>query len=123
MAIIALRLMGFFPGIPYTSLNGLFPYMWVAILLQALSGATLWMTKPAQYLADGMFEVKFTLVIVSAIVLAIFQRTMNEEAAKWDLAGAVSPRGLKIGLASAVLWAGVTIGGRLTAYLGSLYLQ
>jgi hypothetical protein len=123
MAIIALRLMGFFPGIPYTSLNSLFPYMWVTILFQALSGATLWMTKPAQYLGDGMFEVKFTLVIVSAIVLAIFQRTMNEEAVKWDLAGAVSPRGLKIGLASAVLWAGVTIGGRLTAYLGSLYLQ
>jgi hypothetical protein len=123
MAIIALRLVGFFPGIPYTSLNSLFPYMWVAILFQAVSGATLWMTKPAQYLGDGMFEVKFTLVIVSAIVLAIFQRTMNEEAAKWDLAGAVSPRGLKIGLASAVLWAGVTIGGRLTAYLGSLYLQ
>ncbi|HEY7298936.1 MAG TPA: hypothetical protein VH684_13600 [Xanthobacteraceae bacterium] len=70
-----------------------------------------------------MFEVKVTLVIGSAIVLAIFQSTMTKEAAKWDVAGAVSPRGLKIALASAVLWAGVTIGGRLTAYLGSLYLQ
>jgi hypothetical protein len=47
MAIIALRLIGFFPGIPYTSLNSLFPYIWVAIVFQALSGATLWMTKPA----------------------------------------------------------------------------
>ena len=123
MAIIALRLLGVFPGIPYASLNSLFPYIWVAIVFQAVSGATLWMTKPAQYLGDGMFEVKFTLVIVSAVVLAFFQRTMREEAAKWDLAGAVSPRGLKIGLVSAFLWAGVTIGGRLTAYLGSLYLQ
>jgi hypothetical protein len=123
MAIIALRLLGFFPGIPYRALRSLFPYVWVALVFQALSGFTLWMTKPAQYLADGMFEVKFALVVISAVVLLVFQRTMTEEAAKWDAAGAVSPRGLKIGLASCVLWAGVTIGGRLTAYLGSLYLQ
>jgi hypothetical protein len=123
MAIIGLRLLGLLPGIPYRSLNSLFPYVWVALVFQALSGFTLWMTKPGAYLADGMFEVKFTLVIVSSVVLWFFQRTMKEEAAKWDAVGAVSPRGLKIGLASAVLWAGVTIGGRLTAYLGSLYLQ
>jgi hypothetical protein len=123
MAIIGLRLLGLLPGIPYRSLSSLFPYVWVALVFQALSGFTLWMTKPGAYLADGMFEVKFTLVIVSSVVLWFFQRTMKEEAAKWDAVGAVSPRGLKIGLASAVLWAGVTIGGRLTAYLGSLYLQ
>jgi hypothetical protein len=67
--------------------------------------------------------VKFTLVIVSSVVLWFFQRIMKEEAAKWDAAGAVSPRGLKMGLASALLWACVIIGGRMTAYLGSLYLQ
>jgi hypothetical protein len=123
MAIIGLRLLGFFREISYYCLNSLFPYIWVAIVFQVLSGFTLWMTKPAQYLADGMFEVKFTLVIISAIVLWYFQKIMKNEAAKWDVAGAVSPRGLKIGLGSCLLWAGVTIGGRLTAYLGSLYLQ
>jgi hypothetical protein len=123
MAIISLRLLGLLPGIPYSSLNSLFPYVWVALVFQVLSGFTLWMTKPGAYLRDGMFEVKFKLVIVSAVVLWFFQKTMKEEAEKWDAVGAVSPRGLKIGLASCVLWAGVTIGGRLTAYLGSLYLQ
>ena len=47
---------------------------------------------------------------------------MRQEAAAWEAKGAVSPRGLKLVSASCLLWAAVTIGGRLTAYLGSLYL-
>ena len=109
MAIIGLRLLGLFPGVPYGSLNSLFPYVWVALAFQVLSGFTLWMPKGAQYLNDGMFDVKFTLVIVSSVVLWFFQRIMKEETAKWDAAGAVSPRGLKIGVASALLWACVII--------------
>jgi hypothetical protein len=123
MAIIGLRLFGFFPGIPYTSLRALIPYIWVSVFFQVISGFTLWMTKPGAYLADGMFEMKFTLVIIASIVMVFFQRTLKAEAAKWDAVGAVSSRGLKIGTASCLLWASVLIGGRLTAYLGSLYLQ
>ena len=123
MAIIALRLFGFFPGIPYNSLRSLIPYIWIAIVFQAFSGFTLWMTKPAAYLGDYMFEVKFTLVIVASLVMAWFQKVLREEGAKWDAAGVVSSRGRTWGLASSLLWCCVLIGGRLTAYLGSLYLQ
>jgi hypothetical protein len=123
MAIIALRLFGFFPGIPYSSLRSLIPYIWISVAFQVVSGFTLWMTKPGAYLADGMFELKFTLVIVASAVMVWFQKVLREEAPKWDAAGVVSSRGRKIGLASSLLWAGVLIGGRLTAYLGSLYLQ
>ena len=79
------------------------------------------MTKPAQYLADGMFEVKFTLVIVAIVVMWFFHNTMKREAAAWEVKGTVSSRGLKFVAATCLLWAAVTIGGRLTAYLGSLY--
>ena len=123
MAIIALRLFGFFPGIPYNSLRSLIPYIWIAIVFQAFSGFTLWMTKPGAYLGDYMFEVKFTLVIVASVVMAFFQKVLREEGAKWDAAGVVSARGRNWGLASSLLWCCVLIGGRLTAYLGSLYLQ
>jgi len=123
MAIIALRLFGFFPGIPYSSLRSLIPYIWISIVFQAFSGFTLWMTKPGAYLGDYMFEVKFTLVIVASVVMAFFQKVLREEGAKWDAAGVVSSRGRKWGLASSLLWCCVLIGGRLTAYLGSLYLQ
>jgi hypothetical protein len=120
--IIGLRLFGLFRTIPYTSMNKLIPFIWFGVACQVVSGLTLWMTKPAQYLADGMFEVKFTLVIIASVVTWFFHGILREEAAKWDLAGTVSTRGLKFGGATCLLWAGVIIGGRLTAYLGSLYL-
>jgi hypothetical protein len=121
MFIIGLRLIGLFKTIPYTSLSKLMPIIWIAVFFQVISGFTLWMTKPAQYLGDGMFEVKFSLVVIASVVMWIFHRTMLREAADWEAAGKVSPRGLKIGVAACLLWAAVTIGGRLTAYLGSLY--
>ena len=123
MAIIGLRLMGRFEAIPYPLLNKLIPFIWVAIACQFVSGFTLWMTKPAQYLADGMFEVKFTLVIIACIVMAYFQGTLRREAAAWQASGKVSPRGVRLGTTACVMWAAVVIGGRLTAYLGSLYLR
>ena len=121
MFIVGLRLLGLFQTIPYTSLNKLIPIVWFAFVCQVVSGFTLWMTKPAQYLADGMFEVKFTLVVISAVVTWYFQRTLNRESATWQAQGAVSSRGVKFAAVTALLWAAVTIGGRLTAYLGSLY--
>lgn len=123
MAIIGLRLTGLFRAIPYAALNQLIPYVWVAVAFQVVSGFTLWASKPAQYLSDGMFEVKFALVIIGCVVTGYFTGTIRREAAAWDATGKVSPRGVRLGTASFLLWALVVIGGRLTAYLGSLYLR
>jgi hypothetical protein len=122
MFIIGLRLLGLFRTIPYTSLPALIPFIWVSLVLQAISGATLWTTKPAAYLRDGMFEVKLTLVLLASIMMGLFHSTIRREVAAWEAAGAVTPRGIKFAVGACLLWAAVTIGGRLTAYLGSLYL-
>ena len=84
-------------------------------------GVTLWMTKPTQYLADGMFEVKFILLLIAIVVTWQFHRSMVREAAAWQAKGGASPRGRRLAIAACLLWAAVTIAGRLTAYLGSLY--
>jgi len=123
MAFIGMRLLGLFRTIPCESFLRLIPLIWIAYGFQAISGFTLWMTKPDRYLADGMFELKFTLVIVAGIVMWIFQQTLKREAHDWDASGKISPRGQKLVVTSFLLWAGVTITGRLTAYLGQLYLQ
>jgi hypothetical protein len=120
--IIGLRLFGLFQTIPYSAMNRLVPYIWFAAACQIISGITLWMTKPAQYLADGMFEVKISFLVIAIVVMWYFQQTMRREAASWDAKGAVSPRGLRLVSAACLLWAAVLVGGRLTAYLGSLYL-
>ena len=38
------------------------------MVFQAISGFTLWVTKPAQYLGDVMFDTKFALVIIAFVV-------------------------------------------------------
>ena len=121
MFIIGLRVFGLFGPIPYAAMNKLMPFVWVAVAFQIMSGVTLWMTKPTQYLADGMFEVKFILLLIAIVVTWQFHRSMVREAAAWQAKGGASPRGRRLAIAACLLWAAVTIAGRLTAYLGSLY--
>lgn len=118
--IIALRLLGLFETIPYASLNRLFPVIWVALVIQFLSGFALWITKPAQYVADGAFVLKFALVIVGIVMTMYFYGMMKREAASWDAAGAVSSRSVKLVAATLLVWCSVLIAGRLTAYLGAI---
>jgi hypothetical protein len=119
--IITLRLLGLFEAIPYSSLNRLFPVMWVALAVQFLSGFVLWMAKPTRYVADGAFVLKLSLVIVGIILTLYLYRTMKREAAAWDAAGAVSSRAMKFVAADVLVWSGVLVAGRLTAYLGPIY--
>jgi threonine/homoserine efflux transporter RhtA len=120
--IMAMRLFGLFRTIPYTALPKLFPYIWVAICFQVASGFTLWMSKPARYVKDGVFDIKFSLVVIGIVLLVYFQRTITQESPDWQKAGKVTSKGLRFAAAAALCWAFVIIMGRLTAYLGSLYV-
>ncbi|HEX5281414.1 MAG TPA: hypothetical protein VFW28_15150 [Micropepsaceae bacterium] len=118
--IIGLRLLGFFRMIPVTSLSRLFPVIWAALLLQFLSGFTLWMSKPARYVADGAFMLKIALIVVGIILTLQFYRTVNHEAGSWEAQGTVSARGVRFVAAALLVWGSVLIAGRLTGYLGSI---
>jgi hypothetical protein len=118
--IISLRLLGLFGTIPYAAVNRLFPVIWIALVIQFLSGFVLWVTKPTRYIADGAFVLKFSLIIVGIILTVYFQGTISREAATWQANGVVSSRGVKFVAASLLLWCTVLIAGRLTAYLGAL---
>ena len=119
--IISLRLLGLFEAIPYTSLNRLFPVIWAALLLQFLSGFTLWTAKPTRYVTDTAFVLKLLLVIVGIILTLYLYRTIKREAATWEAAGSLSSLGVKFVAANLLVWCGVVVAGRLTAYLGPLY--
>ena len=121
MAIITLRMLGLFRTIPYSAVQGLLPFIWVALVVQVVSGLTLWMTKPVQYLGDGMFEIKMMFLLASIIVTVMFQRIVRNEVSSWDTGRKATPRGARFAVATGLLWAAVLVGGRLTAYLGSLY--
>ena len=118
--IIGLRLLGLFELIPYSLLNRLFPVIWVALVLQLLSGFALWSTKPTQYVVDVAFVLKFSLVIVGTILTLSLYRTVKREAASWEAKGAVSSRGVQFVAAALVVWCVVLVASRLTAHLGAI---
>jgi hypothetical protein len=118
--IINLRLLGLFETIPLASLNRLFPVIWAALVLQFLSGFTLWMAKPTRYVADVAFVLKFLLVIAGIVLTSYFYGTIKREAAAWEAKGAISSRGVKFVAATLLVWCSVLIAGRLTAFLGSI---
>jgi hypothetical protein len=119
--IMGLRLAGLFRTIPTPSLQKLIPIIWACLALQAFSGILLWMTKPARYLSDGLFDVKLAFIVTGAIMTMYFQRTLRAESAGWAQTGVVSQRGLQFVAAVALAWSAVLVTGRLTAYLGQLY--
>jgi hypothetical protein len=121
--IIGLRFVGVFRMISYTSLLRFFPVIWIGVVIQVLSGGSLWMTKPARYTGDSMFDTKFSLVVLGVIVTIFLRNIMTREAAAWDAAGGVSLRGKWFAAAAVLVWTFVLVAGRLTAYLGTLYMQ
>jgi hypothetical protein len=54
-------------------------------------------------------------------VTVMFQRIVRSEVSSWDTGRKATPRGARLAVATGLLWAAVLVGGRLTAYLGSLY--
>ena len=119
--IMGLRLLGLFRTIPPSSLQKLIPFIWVCLGIQAGSGILLWLTKPARYLTDGLFDVKMFFVILGFFMTMQFQKTIQREAAGWDSSGTISRAGLRFVGLTAFAWAAVLVMGRLTAYLGQLY--
>jgi hypothetical protein len=120
--IIALRLLGFFRTIPYTSLNkSLTPLIWCAVVMQVISGFSLFLTKPPRYATDPMFLTKMAFLIAGIFLTFHLQKILRAEAAGWRATQTVSKRGTQIAALAALAWACVLIMGRLTAYLGQLY--
>ena len=117
--IICLRLFGIFETIPYASLRRLFPVIWAALVLQFLTGFALWMTKPTRYVADVAFLLKLLFVIVGIVLTSYLYGFIKREAESWEQGGVSSPA-IKFVPFSLLVWCGVLIAGRLTAYLGSL---
>ena len=116
--IIFLRSFGLLQTIPPSALASLLPYIWVCVVLQVLSGFLLWLTKPGRYLDAGVFEVKLALIASGIAATMYVQKALKQEGADWTSSGTVSARGMKLILATALIWSAVLIAGRLTAYLG-----
>jgi hypothetical protein len=110
-----LRLLGWFPGIPYTAINRFLAVAWIGFTINLLSGTALFCMQATMYVQDGTFLLKMLFVVLGAVVAAFLQGALNRNSASW---GAAAPGGIKaLAVASIVLWTAGMVTGRLIAYL------
>ena len=94
----------------------LFPWQMATMVLSAITGTVLFYGQPLRYYGKVYFWTKMTLMLLAGANAFIFHRGTYKSVAEWD-ESPVPPYGAKLaGVLSLVLWAGVVVFGRITAY-------
>jgi hypothetical protein len=110
-AAIALRLLGFAPGVPLAAARRVFPVLWAGFWLNAISGVVLLVGYPTKALTNPVFYVKLLCVAIGLIVQTVIRRRLLEDEER-----DVPLWGKTFACASLLLWAAVIFSGRFLAY-------
>jgi hypothetical protein len=113
-AAIALRLLGFAPGIPLKPLARFYPLLWIAFVVNVTTGVLLLIAYPTKALTNPLFYLKLVLVGVAVWLLArIGSRVLRDDTADGQTATRYAGA---LALASLAVWVGLITVGRLLAY-------
>lgn len=102
---------------PVSQVQGrLFPWQMFSMGASALTGLALVYAQPLRYYPKIFFWTKMVLMVFAGINAMVFHFTTYQSVAQWDT-DAVPPAGARrAGFIGLVLWAGIMVFGRLTAY-------
>jgi len=112
-----LRLLGFYGTIPYSSLNDILRIAWIGIVMNVITGFSIFMTQAVSYVTSVPFLTKMVFIIFGIANLVYTQKVLKREAAAWQAAGAVPRIGYVLAGTSLFFWIVAVITGRLIAYL------
>jgi hypothetical protein len=94
----------------------LFPWQMLGMTASTITGLILLYGQPMRYYGKALFWTKLGLMVLAGVNALFFHLTTYRSVAEWDR-DPVVPFGARVaGVLSLVLWAGVVIFGRLTAY-------
>ena len=112
-----LRLLGFFQGISYESLDSLRNLGWTGFIINAISGLFLFTSQATVFIVSMPFLLKIGMIFLAAICAAVIQNKLRDEGLQWDSSGAVAGNVRTIAVVSTAFWIGAIISGRLIAYI------
>jgi len=113
-----LRLLGFFAGISFESIDSLRKLAWTGFTINALSGSFLFTSQATTFISNTPFLLKITMIFLAAVCAGVIQNRLRNEAPAWDSSGAVAAGSVRLlAAASLALWMGAIVAGRLVAYL------
>ena len=110
-AAIALRILGFAPGVPLAAARRVFPVLWAGFWLNAVSGVVLLIGYPTKALTNPVFYFKLLCVALGLVVQTVIRRRLLE-----DEQSDVPFWGKMFAYASLAVWTAVIFSGRFLAY-------
>jgi hypothetical protein len=113
-----LRLLGIaFKRTPVSQIQrNLFPWQMFTMVFSSITGFVLVWSQPLRYWGKAFFWIKMVLIVIAGLNAMFFHYRTYRSVAEWDSSRAM-PLGARLaGAFSVVLWAGVVIFGRITAY-------
>lgn len=128
---MAVRLLGFAPGVPLHEMRRFAPVMWTGFWLNAASGVVLLLGYPTKALTNPVFYMKLSLIAIGLWLYVLMTRRLTEADPRVTPADSpLTPADLKVRTAAADLkvrttliavaslasWAGAVTTGRLLAY-------
>ena len=112
-----LRMLGFYSTIPITSLYEILRIAWIGIVLNVITGLSIFMTQAVSYVHSVPFGLKITFIVLGIANLVYTQKTLRREAAAWQAAGSVPGKGILLAASSLLFWILAVVTGRLIAYI------
>jgi bacteriorhodopsin len=106
--VVNVRLLGFAPAIPVSTLRALFPILWAGFAVNFLSGALLFMADATTKSGQTVFYVKLGCIVLALLIARRIATRLHQQD-DLDLR--------PLALTSLVLWTGAIVAGRLMAYL------
>jgi hypothetical protein len=114
-AMISLIVLGFWPAVPIKPFARVFPYLWVAFGVNAVSGAMMLVADATAKLTTVDFYIKMVMVFAGLFVLIRMRRQIFDDP---QLDQVPLPGKAKmLAWASLACWFGAIISGRLLAYV------
>jgi len=114
--LVALRLLGFVPGIPLQPLRKLFPWMYLGFTINTFSGASLLAANLTNDLGNWLFIAKLIFIAFAMVNLELTRIYVFDKPAGAAAAGALPKHSGTFAIASIVLWSLAMVAGRFTAY-------
>lgn len=122
-AVLSLRLLGLFRGLPLAGLYGVLPIAWAGLAINVLGGTAIFTSQAVHYVHNVPFLLKMAGVVVGALLAAHLQCLLAPVVAATTAghaaedSSAMTSRVRWTALTALLVWAFAIVAGRLTAYL------
>ena len=95
----------------------LVPWTWAAFVVAAVTGFGMFVTRAPAYVENPAFQIKFLLLPLACLNMAVFQFWTYRGIGAWDTARQTPLAARVAGGSSLLLWAGIILAGRWTGHI------